>query len=61
MKVKKGSLGKDEGFTVTRLDKAKAFTEPFIEIEELLDEDSVFMSEGFNGQHDYDPSAEWED
>ena len=39
----------------------KAFTEPDVDIDMLADEDSILMSDGFNGQHDYDPFADWED
>ena len=37
----------------------KQFLIPEIEIEELLKKDVILMSDGFNGQGDYDPEDEW--
>ena len=37
----------------------KQFLVPEIKIEELLDKDVILISDGFNGQGDYDPEDEW--
>ena len=38
----------------------REFKEPIVEIELLNEEDIILMSgNDFNGQHEYDPDAEW--
>ena len=41
--------------------KQKAFAEPEVLFESLAEEDGIMLSDGFNGQHEYDTSADWLD
>ena len=41
--------------------KQKTFAEPEVLFESLAEEDGIMLSDGFNGQHEYDTSADWLD
>ena len=39
----------------------RRFVEPAVNIESFDEDDVIMTSAGFNGQHEFDPFASWED